>query len=149
MLITKVRQSMRNLVKGATNFNLILAILTFCVLVYYKVMLSNKAKGPLKIFLLFNSLFVGDFSIIAPRYQNNGKMSIITAFCLRCTQKFINIIFAKSLLYQELPKLRDLTYFGLLVLHYIAFSAYHHGLEMSLKDQKALSKVEKNGPEMK
>lgn len=131
---------LRDYVKRSTNFTLALALVTFIILVWYKVCLSNKAKGPLKIFLLFNSLFVGDFSIIAPRYQNNGKMSIIAAFLLRCTAKFINIILAKALLYQEFPKVRDLTYFALLVLHYAAFSAYHHGLEMAQKDQNTSAK---------
>jgi len=78
---------------------LALALVTFCVLVWYKVCRSNKAKGPLKISLLFNSLLVGDFSIIAPRYQKSGKMTVLAAFLLRCTQKFINIILAKALLY--------------------------------------------------
>ena len=113
------------LAKGTTSLTLLLALATFCLLVWYKVCLSNKAKGPLKIFLLLNSLFVGDFSIIAPRYQSNGKMSTLSAFFLRCTQKFINIILAKTLLYQELPKVRDLMYFGLLIIHYGAFLAYH------------------------
>lgn len=63
-----------------------------------------------------------------------------SAFMLRVSQKFINIIVAKTLLYRELPKIRDFTYFLLLIAHFLVFALYHRGLELALKERKALSK---------
>jgi hypothetical protein len=123
----------RLLIRDSTKLTFYLALLTFCVLVYYKVCLCSKAKGSLKIFLLLNSLAVSDMSIISPRYQASGQMSTVSAFLLRISQKFINIVIAKTLLHRELPKLRDFTYFILLIIHFLAFTAYHKGLEIGLR----------------
>lgn len=89
---------MKTFLRNFTSLNFIMALFTFGILVYYKVCLCSKAKGPLKIFLLFNSLTVSDFAIISPRYQKTGKMSTAAAFMMRVSQKFINIIIAKMLL---------------------------------------------------
>jgi hypothetical protein len=40
----------------------------------------------------------------------------------------VNIIVSKTLLMREIPKARHFTYFSLLILHYLAFSAYYWAL---------------------
>ena len=107
------------------------SLITFGVLVYYKVFLCNKAKGPLKIFLLFNSLFVSDFSIIAPSYAKGDQLSPVFAFLLRVLKKFINVILAKTLLTRELPKQRDIIHLFLIILHFFAFACFHKSLELT------------------
>ena len=114
-----------------------LAILTFAILLWYKVCLCAKAKGPLKIFLLLNSLAVSDLTIISPRYiKTGGKLSTTISFLLRISRKFVNIIVSKTLMMREIPKARHFTYFSLLILHYIAFSAYYRALQLEAKQKK-------------
>jgi hypothetical protein len=64
----KALQLFRQSLKSLVHILFLLSLVTFGILVWYKVCLCNKAKGPLKIFLLFNSLTLSDFSIISPRY---------------------------------------------------------------------------------
>lgn len=130
-----IKEKAKAFLKNSTRTNFVFALLSFFVLVLYKVCLCNKAKGPLKIFLLLNSLSISDFAIISPRYTHqSGKLPVISAFLLRISQKFINIIVAKTLLYGELPKLRDFTYFILLIAHFLVFACYHYGLELKVKE---------------
>ena len=115
-----------------TWVRLMMAVLTFGLLMWHKVFLANKAKGWLKIFLLLNSLVFSDFAIIATRYQNSGKMSSLSSFSMRVFSKFINIVIAKSLITRELPKSRDFVYFLLLIIHLASVSLYNQGLEFQI-----------------
>jgi hypothetical protein len=62
-------------------------------------------------------------------------MSLVHSFLLRISQKFINIIVAKTLLYRELPKARDFTYFLLLIIHFLVFALYHRALGLIFKER--------------
>lgn len=125
---------LRSIVKQSKPLCFLLALFTFTILLWYKICMCNKAKGPLKILLLLNSLVISDFSVISPRYQKSGKMSTLYAFFLRVSQKFVNMIVAKTLLLRELPKQRDLLYFALLIIHFIAVTAYYKCRESEHKD---------------
>ncbi len=123
-------QALRN----STTVTFWLAIITFAILLWYKVYLCAKAKGPLKIFLLLNSLAVSDIKIISPRYvKTGGKLSPTISFLLRISGKFVNLIVSKTLLMREIPKARHFTYLSLLILHYLVFSMYYRALQHEAK----------------
>ena len=75
-------------------------------------------------------------------------MSALSAFMLRASSKFINIIIAKTLLYRELPKARDFNYFLLLIAHFAIFALYHRSLELSVKERRQLMKAQKKNLEL-
>ncbi len=127
---------------NSRQFTFILAIITFAILLWYKVIMCAKAKEPLKVFLLLNSLMGSDIKIISPRYmKTGGKMTPLANFGMRITRKFVNIIVSKTILMREIPKLRHFTYFGLLILHFIAFYLYYRAIELDSKALKIAMKA--------
>ncbi len=115
----------------------ILALITFGILLWYKVIMCAKAKETLKVFLLLNSLMGSDIKIISPRYmKTGGKMTPLANFGMRITRKFVNIIVSKTILMREIPKLRHFTYFSLVIVHFIVFYLYYRAMELESKKEK-------------
>lgn len=130
----RLRDVLKRLI-NSPQFTFIIAIITFAILLWYKVIMCAKAKEPLKVFLLLNSLMGSDIKIISPRYvKTGGKMTPLANFGMRITRKFINIIVSKTILMREIPKMRHFSYFGLLIVHFIAFYLYYRAVELHNKE---------------
>ena len=135
----RVRHLLRTII-NSTQFTFILSLITFCILMWYKIIMCTKAKEPMKVFLLLNSLMCSDIKIISPRYIKDGsKLMPLANLGMRITRKFVNIIVSKTVLMREIPKARHFSYFSLLIIHFLAFSLYYRAVEMKNKEmQKAL-----------
>ena len=99
--------------------------------------MGAKAKEPIRVFLLLNSLMCSDIKIISPRYIKDGKkMRPLANLGMRITRKFVNIIVSKMVLMREVPRARHFSYFILLIIHFMAFSLHYRAVEMKNKEIK-------------
>jgi hypothetical protein len=130
----RARNYLRSLL-NSPQFTFILSLITFGILLWYKIIMCTKAKEPVKVFLLLNSLMCSDIKIISPRYiKDGGKLMPLANLGMRITRKFVNIIVSKTVLMREIPKARHFSYFSLLIVHFLAFSLYYRAVEMKNKE---------------